>query len=158
MANAMDEQPDGMLHLRRNDPQGTLREWAEVNRPHLFEDVGVRTLPAVLTSPELNKAILGSSWSTISLTDSNVDALISDNPVVYLGDIKQGFSFMLPASPCVAFVVASHPNDLSRVLEMRRTGLTKSVNRHLVKHARRYVYATGPQHEALVEKHLRKPE
>lgn len=158
MASAMDEQPDGMLHLRQEDPQGSLREWAEVNRPHLLEDVGVRTLPAVLTSPELNHAIVSSGWSTVSLADSNVDALIADNPVVYLGDIKQGFSFMLPISPGVAFVVASYPKDSSRVLEMPRTGLTKSVNRHLVKHARRYVYATGHQHEALIEKHLRKPE
>lgn len=158
MASAMDEQPDAMLHLRKNDAQGTLREWAEVNRPHLFEDVGVRTLPAVLTSPDLNNAILSSGWSTVSLTDSNVDALIADNPVVYLGDIKQGFSFMVPISPRMAFVVASHPQDLSRVLEMRRTGLTKSVNRHLVKHARRYVYATGQQHKALIEKYLRRPD
>jgi hypothetical protein len=158
MASAMDEQPDGMLHIRKGDPKGSLREWAEENRPHIFEDVGVRTLPAVLTSPKLNHAILGSKWSTVSLAESTVDALIADNPVVYLGDIKDGFSFMLPISPGTAFVVASHPKDTERALEMKRTGLTKSVNRHLAKHARRYVYATGRQHEALIEKYLRKPD
>ena len=92
----------------------------------------------------------------MSLADSNVDALIADNPVVYLGDIKQGFSFMLPMSPGKAFVVASHPDDVTKVAAMKRTGLTKSVNRHLVKHATRYVYSMGRQHEVLIEKYLRR--
>ena len=87
-----------------------------------------------------------------------LDALIADNPVVYLGDIKEGFSFMLPISSAMVFVVTSHARDASRVVEIKRAGLAKSVNRHLVKHARRYVYATGSQHEALIEKYLRKPE
>jgi Protein of unknown function (DUF4238) len=155
MGQALDEQPDGMLHLRQHDPTTTLKRWAEVNRPHLMEDVGVRTLPAVLTSPQLNHRILEGTWSTMSLEDSNVDALISDNPVVYLGDIKEGFSFMLPISPKRAFVVCSSPSDTAKVVEMKRTGLTKSVNRRLVQRAKRYVYSTGLQHELLIRKHLR---
>jgi len=155
MEQMLDEQPEGMAHLRKNNPAMVLREWAEVHRPHLLDDVGVRALPTILTSQELNQALLDGAWSTESLAGSNVDALITDNPVVYLGDIKKGFSFMLPIATDRAFVVASHPDDMARVAQMRRTGLTKSLNRHLVKHASRYVYATGLQHQNLIKKHLR---
>lgn len=158
METAMNKRPDGLMHIRQGEPESSLKEWAKKNRQHILDDVGVRTLPAVLTSPELNHAILSGTWSTVSLKDSNVDALIADNPVVYLGDIGKGFSFMLPISPKVTFVVTSSPRDTEKALALRRTGLTKAINRGLVKNARKYVYATGPGHEVLIGKHLRKSE
>ena len=102
--------------------------------------------------------MLDSLWSILSLSESAVDALTADNPVVYLGDVKLGFSFMVPISPRKAFVVASHSDDAAKVAELKRSGLTKMINRHLVKHASRYVYSTGPQHEVLVKKYLRREQ
>jgi hypothetical protein len=122
MSKAMAEKPDTLGHLRGNDPKKTLREWAEEHRPHLIADVGVRALPAILTSATLNQYILNGFWQTIPLVEGSLDALIADNPVVNIGEIKAGFSFMLPLSPRKLFVVTSHPSDAEMFLGLDGLG------------------------------------
>ncbi len=129
--------------------------WLRPERSDTLDDAGMGALHRFIESPQFNRDIVFGEWAVISLAQGDVDALLSDNPVVHLGDLKENaFILMLPLAPRTLFVCASTPEDLVRTTTNVSCKLFKAVNRQMVKQATEYVYATGRFHEPLVRKWL----
>ena len=130
--------------------------WERMERAHVVDDVGIKVLPQFIESPKLNRKLYDASWGVIELDDGPIDALLSDSPVGYLGDLADSrFVFILPLTPSRLFVCASGQEDLSRIQAGNAARFVKATNRKLVQQAQGYVFSTNANHTPLVSKHLR---
>ena len=126
----------------------------------LLEDEGLKVMRRFIESPAYNRFLLHGHWTTIDIERGAYDALLTDSPVAYLGDLnKNAFVFMLPLSPRRLFVAASTREDLDRLSAPGWQSFVKAANRHMVRASDQYIYATNPwSHKALVEKYLPRNE
>jgi hypothetical protein len=132
--------------------------WLQPERRDTLDDEGMKSLRRFIDSPEFNRDIVLGEWAVITIGIGDVDTLLSDNPLAYLGDLRENaFMLMLPLSPRKLFVCASTTSDLAKATTNEGRNLVKATNRQLVKQAGEYVYASGAFHEPLVRKHLRRP-
>lgn len=132
--------------------------WLRPERRDTLDDEGMKVLRRFIESPEFNRDIVFGEWAIINIGKGDIDTLLSDSPLAYLGDLKENaFMLMLPLSPRKLFVCASATSDLAKVTTNDARKFVKATNRQLVKQAGEYVYATGIIHTPLVRKHLRRP-
>lgn len=130
--------------------------WLEPERRDTLEDEGLKVLRRFIESPEFNRDIVFGEWSVMTIERGDVDTLLSDSPLAYLGDLKENaFMMMLPLSPRKLFVCASTASDLAKATTNDGRKFVKATNRQIVKQANEYVYATGRFHEPLVRKYLK---
>jgi Protein of unknown function (DUF4238) len=139
-------------------PDLSLLEWARLEEPDSFEDLGVQTLEPLINSEVLNPKLLAATWGTLSRGSAAHDFLISDNPLILVGEGLGGkFLMTLPLSPEKAFVAYSAP-EIGRTLEERPTAsFVKAVNLDTVSKAEACVYATSTAQATFVERYLAKP-
>lgn len=139
-------------------PDLSLLEWARLEAPDSFEDLGVQTLEPLITSEVLNPKLLAATWGTFSRGNATHDFLISDTPLILVGEGLGGkFLITLPLSPEQAFVAYSAP-ETERALEERPTAsFVKAVNLDTVSKAETFVYATSAAQATFVERYLAKP-
>lgn len=132
--------------------------WLEGGRRDTLDDEGMKVLRRFIESPQFNRDIVFGEWAVITIERGDVDTLLSDSPLAYLGELKENaFMLMLPLSPRKLFVCASAPEGLAKATNNDGCKFVKATNRQLVKQAGEYVYTTGLFHEPLVRKHLRRP-
>lgn len=136
-------------------PELSLTQWTHWENPSAFEDLGVQTLELLITSEVLNPKILGATWGTVERHNSPHDFLISDKPLILVGDGLGGrFLLCLPLSPEQAFVAYSAP-DIGKALATRPVSkFVKAVNLDTVRNAERYVYSTSDAQANFVQRYL----
>ncbi|MDT7517961.1 DUF4238 domain-containing protein [Rhodoferax sp. TBRC 17660] len=138
-------------------PDISLIEWAQLEDPDSFEDLGVQTLEPLINSEVLNPKLLAATWETLNRGRAAYDFLISDNPLILVGEGLGGkFLMTLPLSPEQAFVAYSAP-EIGRTLDERTTtSFVKAANLDTVLKAKSCVYATSATQAPFVERYLGK--
>jgi len=143
------------VSLLDNPPALSLAEWAQHENPSTFEDLGIQTLERLITSKVLNQKLLAATWGTVKRRGAPHEFLISDKPLVRVGENLDGrFLICLPLSPEQAFVAYS-AQDIGKTLAERSTSsFVKALNFNTVCNAERYVYSTSALQTDFVRKHL----
>ena len=135
-----------------------LSEWLARNTPGLFDDLGIETLPHIITSQVLNDVFLEATWGVHAIKHTWFDFVIGDQPLVYEGQMKSNFLFALPLSPRVLFTAFSDPETGMNLKNASRQKLVVTFNRSQVGQASTYVYACSDAQRRLIERHLRGPQ
>ncbi len=151
----LDANPEEYLAARGEAPEKTAREWMEARMPGYEEILTMtRMLPLGINNEGPGMTIINMFWEVIDLHASNVDLLTSDRPVTrFQGLASPDAAIMIPLD-CRRLFIATHTDR--RFREVSHTKLAKAANVSTVRAARAYVYGTGPQHLALVEKYIGK--
>ena len=136
-------------------PALSLADWAQHENPSIFEELGIQTLESLLNSEVLNKKLLATTWGTVKRRGAPHEFLISDKPLVRVGENLGGrFLICLSLSPEQAFVAYS-AQDIGKTLAERATsGFVKALNLDTVCNAERYVYSTSAFQTDFVKKYL----
>lgn len=71
--------------LQPGEQQLPLSEWLTANMPGLFDDLGINTLPHIITSRLLNSVFLDATWGIHVIKHTLLDFVISDQPLAYEG-------------------------------------------------------------------------
>jgi hypothetical protein len=95
--------------LQPGEEQVPLSEWLKANMPGLFDDLGLDTLPHIISSQVLNQMFLGATWGVHVVMHTLFDLVIGDEPLVYEGKMNSNFLFAIPLSPRVLFTAFSDP-------------------------------------------------
>lgn len=148
--------PDEYTALASETDPASLTEWVRANAPTVFDDLGIATLPSIVTSEVLNPPILAAHWRIMKLR-SPISLVIGDCPLVYVGAMSKSFLLALPLSPSHVFLAFNNPDTGKRIGTLTPLRLSKDLNKASVGNAQQYVYAGDETHRVLVEKHLRQP-
>lgn len=152
------DEPVAADMLSPGEQQVPLSDWLAANMPGLFDDLGINTLPHIITSQLLNSVFLDATWGVHVVKHTPFDLLISDQPLLYEGQMKANFLFALPLSPRVLFTAFSDPETGKNLKKASKQKLVVTFNRSQVGQAHTYVYASDGAQGRLVERHLRRPE
>ncbi|MCW5652021.1 MAG: DUF4238 domain-containing protein [Ramlibacter sp.] len=151
------DEPVAADMLNPGERQVSLSEWLAANMPGLFDDLGIDTLPHIITSQVLNGVFLDATWGVHVIKHTLFDFVISDQPLIYKGQMKANFLFALPISPRVLFTVFSDSETRENLTNASSQKLVVTFNRSQVYQADTYVFATDDAQSRLVERYLRRP-
>lgn len=152
------DEPVAADALKAGEPQVTLAEWLLEQKPTLFDDLGIDTLPFIVNSKLLNGVFLGATWGVRQLKWAKHNYVISDTPLVYEGQMNSDFLFALPLAPTVLFVAYSNEAVTGKNLdEASHNKLVVTMNHTQADQADSYVFATDNKQRALVARYLTKP-
>jgi len=128
---------------------------ARLQRRQAIRTVGIQTLESLINSEVLNQKLLAATWGTVKRHGAQHEFLISDEPLVRVGENLDGrFLICLPLSPEQAFVAYS-AQDIGKTLAERSTSsFVEALNFNTVCNAKRYVYSTSALQTDFVRKHL----
>jgi hypothetical protein len=65
--------------------------WLQPERNDTLNDEGLKILPRVIESPEFNRDIVFGEWAVITIEKDDIDFLLSDSPLAYLGEVAPEF-------------------------------------------------------------------
>lgn len=130
---------------KRDIDPPTFREWVELNRPGLIENIGVGQIPKIISMPMVLSDILKMSWYTVDFKASSKPLLTSDRPLVkWRGLGHPDCIIALPLSPRYGFFAF---RDSSRVRDkLMRTPpnkLASALNANVVGQAIKYAYCSS---------------
>ena len=152
---SLEKSPEEYARIRGLDPAETALEWVNKNAPLVFDDLGVATLPALIESKPLNRAILKASWATRTLTPGSLDLLMCDSPLIYQGTMGGSFLLILPVTPRRVFFAFNQLQTWDNLRACSDAAVAKRVNRHVVDAAVQYVYGTDDGQRPFIERYLR---
>lgn len=144
--------------LEPGQPQVPLAQWLEENKPGLFDDLGIDTLPYIVNSKLLNDVFLEATWATREIKHARFDFLVGDTPLVYEGKMNSNFLFALPLSPRKLFMAYSDAQTGENVKNTKADTVAINFNRQQADQADSYVFSTNDKQRAVVVRYLRKPE
>lgn len=151
--------PDEYDAIRGDAPETTLLEWTERHVPGVFDDIGPRALPLLISSPLINGAIANHTrWLTVRVERAEYDLLIGDQPLVLHGTFSKGFLLALPLAPRLLFLCLNHPYIWDKVLKRSHAILVRDMNRSTCGAAAIYVYSTNDRQQPMVRRRLPKPK
>jgi uncharacterized protein DUF4238 len=142
--------------VRGNVPETTLLEFVEARMPGALQDLGLVSLPSVISDLRLGQAIWEMHWYLLNLSASRFRLLTSDRPLLIqrgLGDPRCYIA--LPLGPSVAFV-ATRDKRIFEELANRHLPqeIARALNETFVSQAVKHVYGLDDSHLRFVEKHL----
>ena len=143
--------------LQPGEEQVPLSELLKANMPGLFDDLGLDTLPHIMSSQVLNQMFLGATWGVHVVMHTLFDLVIGDEPLVYEGKMNSNFLFAIPLSPRVLFTAFSDPETGRNLRSASKQKLVVTFNRSQVDQADTYVYASTDAQKNLVVRYLRRP-
>jgi hypothetical protein len=143
--------------LRDGEPLVPPLQLSEDHESKLSDDLAIHTLPYIVNSKLLNGVLLKATWNLRKVKWTKFDFVISDVPLIYMGQMNSSFLIALPLSPRLLFV--AYPNDSSskKIDKTSDYSLTIQINLSQAMQAKSYVFATDDRQLALVRKHLQKP-
>lgn len=144
--------------LRRPTDPPTLLEWVRQESPHLIPNFGITQLPSVIGSEKYVNALFSLPHWTIPLDSAEVDLVTTDRPVIIAGTLDApDVAWIMALNPRCAFIATPDGPALHTLQGLDPTAFANWLNGHLIPRARRFVYATGPQHRSIVETLLPSP-
>ncbi|WP_016832116.1 DUF4238 domain-containing protein [Herbaspirillum lusitanum] len=145
-------------HLKESLGELTLQEYLESDGAYLLDNALLRELQTIIESPTLNNVFLGAKWATYDVSDSNLDLVIGDRPLLLEGNMSEQYLFMLPLSPTLAFVATNEARVIDNIAAVSSREVVMTFNKEATQVADTYVYATGSKQKRMVTKYLRKPD
>lgn len=141
-----------------DDAAISVAQWVAKNAPSLFDNLAILTLPSIVKSHVLNQVFLRARWYVADVRRSDVDLVLSDNPLNYEGQMNGRFLFSLPLSPRVLFCAFDAELTGRNLQSAKARDLVRATNKGTVDQASTYVYATDSKQLRLVERYLRRPQ
>lgn len=113
------------------------------------------TLMNLVNSDLVGPKIYGMRWTIRRLDRSNHDLLLGDHPLIGSnGFAHETGHIALPVGPRMLFVATNNVTTERRILAQADSQIVRTANRETMWHAKRFVYATGEQHVAFVDRRL----
>jgi hypothetical protein len=132
----------------------TFEEYEQTTNPSgrayaaLFQDI--------VDSKKIGDRLNGMTWSLITLHKSRFALLTSDRPIVMTNGIgKPDAHIVMPISPRNVFIAARQRATIDQIHAMAETGEMQNIlNDRVIRHARKYVYASKSIELRYLEKRL----
>lgn len=126
--------------------------------PNFASTLTLRSLVALLPTSKSHEVIQNSPWTAVDLSDSPIDLVIGDRPVIRTeGGFQGDFMLAFPISPKMLFIV--HPTDSTwapRLNALPPRELVRRVNIDSASQAVEYLFATSSGHIQLAKRYLRR--
>lgn len=126
--------------LRGDHPAQNLREFSEMELPHVMVDAGVRLLPQIIEGGKAVSDIAALSWGLRSFQDTTHTLLTSDAPLLLLAPLRaDNCLIVLPLSPRHVFFAARRPDIVGRLKRAVPSDLVRRTNETIVTSARSFI-------------------
>ena len=113
------------------------------------------SLMNLVNSDLVGPAIYSMRWATRRLNRSDHDLLLGDHPLVRSNGFAHAQGHIaLPLGPRVLFLATNNVATERTILSQLDSQIVRDANRETLRHAKRFVYATGEQHAAFVDRRL----
>lgn len=135
----------------------TLQQYLESEGAWLLDNASLRALQVIIESQALNSVFLSATWAVCDLSESNLDLVIGDRPLLQEGRMSEQYLFMLPLSPTTAFVATNEPHVVHNLSAEKARDVVMTFNKEATQIADRHIYATGKGQKSMIARYLRKP-
>ena len=113
------------------------------------------SLMRLVDSDFVGPAIYSMRWATRRLGRSDHDLLTADHPLVRSNGFAHAQGHIaLPLGPRVLLLATNNAATERAILSQSDNQIVRDVNRETLRHAKRFVYATGEQHVVFVDRRL----
>lgn len=113
------------------------------------------SLVNLVNSDLLGPAIYSMRWTVRRLDRSDHDLLTGDHPLIGSNGFAHAQGHIaLPLGPKVLFLATHNAATEREILKQTDGQIVRNANRETLRHAKRFVYATGEQHAAFVDRRL----
>lgn len=113
------------------------------------------SLMRLVNSDLVGPAIYAMRWATRRLERSDHDLLTADHPLIRSNGFAHAQGHIaLPLGPKVLFLATNNAAAERAILSQSDNQIVRDANRETLRHAKRFVYATGEQHMAFVDRRL----
>ncbi|NTX19420.1 DUF4238 domain-containing protein [Burkholderia cepacia] len=136
--------------------QLTLQQYLESDGAWLLDNASLRALQVIIESQTLNSVFLGATWAVCDVSDSNLNLVIGDRPLLQEGKMSEQYLFMLPLSPTIAFVASNQVHAVQNLSAEKSRNVVMTFNKEATQVADTHVYATGREQESMIARYLRK--
>jgi hypothetical protein len=142
--------------MRQPYEPDTYEEFMALFEESGISDYGAKILRSFTLNAEIGKHIVGMDWHVVTLSDSLVPLLTSDNPVIrYKGLQDPDGLLMLPLGPDKFFVAFNQGEiDMQNWICQSGGHFIDSMNQYVVRNAIKYAYGSDDSKIAFVERFL----
>jgi len=146
---------EGAQRIADQPGRANFLAYVDTHAPNTGKNIGVEILPEVIGNAKLISAVQAAQWHVMDLSSSSLDLLIGDRPLLIVGPLNMNFLMTLPLTPKHLFCAAFHQGTIDSISRSRPIEIAKTMNKDMVLHAAKYIYATSDLHTPLVRKYLR---
>jgi hypothetical protein len=143
----------------REEKGGTLpqefEDWLSLVGTDDAKNAGLlRIFPDLVASEPVNSAILNARWKVRRHAPTDIDLLISDRPVIYIGALNKTFLLALPLSPHHIFFAFNDPRTGDKLDAVPPRRMIKLANFSTLETVGAHVFATSDRQIEYVKKRL----
>lgn len=152
----LDADPDGLMEVRGESPESSLREYVEKHVPDLLSDFGMFSLPHIFTHSLMRTKVYEAQWLTRRLSPNSPRLLIVDRPLGLQGSLSSNFLLHLPLAPDLMLLIYNQDHTRRRIEHMNDATFVKAMNRASVEQASESVFGVDDKHLPLLQRRLEK--
>lgn len=140
--------------MRQPEDPATYNEYLASCDQHTASKATMRLIIGLFDNERLGARVNNMEWGIVDLSASPLRLLTSDRPVELFDIGAPRGVISIPISPTMVFVAVNDPGTLDQLRRAKPKTIVASMNRYIVRRARRFVWASDESQTPYVRRHM----